>query len=169
MNEPADDLDGLLGNPPVSSHDPGRRATTLAATSRVLHRERQFRRVLVAAGVIAAFGAGGVCGWWAKPSPATVVVVTPPEPVASPSNSSPAVAVESLTPEQLEVRAELAEDPAEAARLFREAGDRFLTARRDYENAARCYRRHLAVADDDARKASSSDSWMLHTMKDPVR
>lgn len=168
MNEPPDELAGVLGPVPATPPDPARRVNTLSATVRTLHRGRQLRRALVVAGVVVSFIGGGVSGWLAKPTPLTVVVIASHEPDATPPNKPLPVEIE-LTPEQLELRAELADDPSAAARLFREAGDRFLTDRRDYENAARCYRRHLAVADDHARKESASDSWMLHTMKSPAR
>lgn len=168
MSEPPDELAGVLGSVQTTPSDPVRRANTLSVTTRTLHRGRRLRRALVVAGVVVSFVGGGVSGWLVKPTPPTVVVVASGEPDAVPPSKLLPVEVE-LTPEQLELRAELADDPFATARLFREAGDRFLTDRRDYENAARCYRRHLAVADDDTRKASASDSWMLHTMKFPAR
>lgn len=119
----------------------------------------------VIAGAVAVFAVGGVVGWVVKPT-AAAVVVPPPVP-AEPIAPVPSE-VEPLTAERLELNAELADDPTESARLYREAGDRFLTDR-DYENAARCYRRHLAVADADTQKVRTSDSWMLHTMKVPAR
>jgi hypothetical protein len=166
VSEPPDDLAGLLGPPPGSSDDPCRRARTFAATTRTLRRRRALRQLAFVAGAIGLFAAGGGVGWVVKPTPPAEVVVARP---ATPQPVAPLpVEAEPLTAERLELQGELADDPNDAARLYREAGDRFLTAR-DYENAARCYRRHLAVADADARKASAADSWMLHTMKTPAR
>jgi len=168
VNEPPDDLASVLGPVPVPLSDPARRADTLAVTTRILHRGQRVRRGLVAAGVVVSFVAGGVSGWLVKPA-APVMVFNSPDPDIVPPSNPPTVIEEPLTPEELELRAELSDNPAETARLFREAGDRFLTVRRDYENAARCYRRHLSVADADVQKVSASDSWMLHTMKSPAR
>lgn len=113
------------------------------------------------------FVGGGVCGWLVKPTQATVV--KSPSSKAEPSPvSTPPPESDPLSAEKLELRAELADDPAEAARLYRTAGDRFLSDR-DYENAARCYRRHLSVADAESQKVSASDSWMLTTMKVPPK
>ena len=137
MSDPTDDLAGVLSPMPATPPDPARRASTLAATTGVLLWGRTLRRAMVTTGVVAAFVAGGVCGWLAKPTLAPVEVTAASVPVTThPSNPSP-VEVEPLTPEQLELRAELSDEPSEAARLFREAGDRFLTVNRDYENAAR--------------------------------
>ena len=168
MSEPADDLAGLLGPVPARAPSPSRREMTYRKVVGALRRGRQQRRVLAAVAAVGLFVAGGITGWLAKPT--SVAVAEPPSPPPSrpaPETTRP-VEVEPLSAEQLELRAELADDPADAARLYREAGDRFLNGR-DYENAARCYRRHLSVADDEALKASASDSWMLHTMKSPVR
>lgn len=168
MTDPPDDLAGIL-RPADATHDPARREAVLRRTVGVLRRRLLFRRGLMAAAAAALFAGGGVVGWVAKPTPVAVVVsppeVAPPEPpaVGQPADSKP------LTAAELELQAELADDPAVAARLFREAGDRFLTADRDYDNAARCYRRHLSAADVEARKASSDDSWLLLSLKTPVR
>lgn len=166
MSEPHDELARLLSPPPDAGADRVRREQTLAATIRILHRKRCVQPFVLAAGGVALFAAGGVTGWVAKPIPPSQGLVVPPPPTQLPSPRP--VEVEPLPAERLELNAELADDPSDAARLFREAGDRFLTAR-DYENAARCYRRHLSVADADTLKVSGSDSWMLHSMKTPDR
>jgi hypothetical protein len=168
VGEPADDLTPLLGPVPAGVPDPARRERAYRTTAGVLRRGRWVRRGWV--GVMAAglFAGGGVVGWVVKPTPTPEVVrVTVPEPPPSepPPVIVPPVEPTPLTAEQLELRAELADEPAEAARLFREAGDKFLAAR-DFENAARCYRRHLH-ADPNARTPSTSDSWLLMTLKLP--
>jgi hypothetical protein len=167
MIEPPEDLAPLLGPVPPVAPDPVRREHTLRATTNALRRGRTVRGGVLVFGAAVLFLAGGVAGWLAKPTPAVVELPAPPASVPAAESARP-VEVEPPTAERLELRAELADDPADAARLYREAGDRFLTAR-DYENAARCYRRHLGVADAEALKVSASDSWMLHTMKRPVR
>ena len=167
MSEPADDLAEVLAPVPASAPDAVRREATLRATMGALRRGRWLRRGLAGMSAVAVFGAGGVVGWLAKPTPPPVLVVSP-EPTPAPPPATQTAPPEPLTAERLELLAELTDDPSEAARLYREAGDRFLTDR-DYENAARCYRRHLTAADADGRKLSASDSWMLQTMKTPVR
>lgn len=167
MTDPTDDLAGVL-RPADATPDPARREAVLRRTVGVLRHLVLYRRWLVLAGAVALFAGGCVVGWVAKPTP-VVVVVSPPE-VAPPD--TPAVIRRAdpkpLTASELELEAELADDPSDAARLFREAGDSFLTDR-DYDNAARCYRRHLNAADADARKASADDSWLLMSLKTPAR
>jgi hypothetical protein len=159
MTEP-DDLTPLLV-PPSATPDPIRRQARLRKTAGVIRRRRWVRRGVIGVAAVALFAAGGVVGWVAKPTPVVPPLVVPPEPETPVAPPPPA---EPQSAEKLELLAELADDPTTAARLYREAGDRFLTDR-DYENAARCYRRHLSVADADTQRVNSSDSWMLHTMK----
>ena len=168
MSEPPDDLTSLLGPVPATAPDPSRRLETFQRTVGTLRRGRHLRRVLVVVAAVWLFAAGGITGWLAKPIPVAVGELPSLPPTRPSPETSRPVEVEPPSGERLELRAELADDPADAARLYREAGDWFLNGR-DYENAARCYRRHLSVANADALKESASDSWMLHTMKSPVR
>ncbi len=168
MSEPTDDLADVFAAVPTPTADPVRREATLRATVRALRRGRWLRRGLVGVCAVTLFVAGGVAGWFSKPTRSPIVVVSPEPPTEHPEIAPPATPAEPLTAERLELIAELADDPSEAARLYREAGDRFLTDR-DYENAARCYRRHLITVDADGRKLIASDSWMLQTMKTPTR
>lgn len=167
MSDHADDLADVFASVPLSAPDPTRQESTFRATAGVLRRARGFRRGVAGLGAVAIFAAGGAVGWLAKPTPPHVPIVSP-VPAPAPPPTTPTAPPEPLTAERLELLAELADEPSEAARLYREAGDRFLTDR-DYENAARCYRRHLSAADADGRQLSASDSWMLQTMKTPVR
>jgi hypothetical protein len=164
MTDPTD----ALGVVPAGTPDVARREATLKATVGVIRRGKPLRRLGAGLLAVGVFTSGGVVGWFAKPTQPSVVVISPEPVTEHPAPAPPSEPAEPLTAERLELNAELADDPADAARLFRQAGDRFLTDR-DYENAARCYRRHLAVADADGRKVSASDSWMLLTMKVPVR
>ena len=63
-----------------------------------------------------------------------------------------------------ELQAEQMDDPAEAAKLYRAAGDRFLD-REDYRNATRCYRLFLARAGDNGLSPEKGDSWLLTSLK----
>ena len=53
---------------------------------------------------------------------------------------------------------------ADSARLFREAGDRYLREYADYRAALRCYRNSLD-ADPDALTISPDDTWLLTSLK----
>ena len=65
---------------------------------------------------------------------------------------------------EMELRAEQMDDRAEAARLYRTAGDSFLRDE-DYTNATRCYRVFLARAGDDGLSPEQGDSWLLTSLK----
>jgi hypothetical protein len=119
---------------------------------------------VVAAGVLAVFALGFGSAWILKPVPEREVVFVPK--VEPPQDVTP---VEPRGPSagQLEVKAELSDDRAEVARLYREAGDKYLTDEKDYAQAARCYQLFLQAADEEAKKVSVSDSWLLLTLKVP--
>jgi hypothetical protein len=167
MTDPPDDLAGVL-RPVYAAPDPTRQAAVLRQTAGILRRRGLFRRGVLVAGAVVLFAVGGVVGWVVKPTPTPVEVNVAPEQPSPPAMPSQASETKADTAEELELRAELADDPADATRLFREAGDRFLTDR-DYDNAARCYRRHLSAADAEARKVSADDSWLLLSLKSPLR
>lgn len=175
MTDPHDDLDALL-TPRPAADPPGRRDAVFRATHWQLVRRRWLRRVRTAVTAAALFAAGGVVGWVGKRTPpapdappaevivavAVVPVVTPPESPGGNLAGSPELP---LSPTKLETRAELADDPAEAARLYRLAGDRYLNDRQDYPNAARCYRLFLARAGDGGLSPDAADTWLLTSLK----
>jgi hypothetical protein len=97
--------------------------------------------------------------------PEVVVVTVPvPVPVPQPERRSPDPQQPPLSASEAELRAELADDRTEAARLYRLAGDAFLRAE-DYRNATRCYRLHLARGGDSALSLEAGDSWLLTSLK----
>jgi hypothetical protein len=173
MSEPHDDLDDLLGARPAAD-SPGLRDAVFRRTAGHLARGRWLRRARTAVAVAAVFAAGGVVGWFGKPTPTPAappervvvavavvpVVVTPTEPRRVEPSPEPV-----LTASQAETRAELADDPAEAARLYRLAGDLYLNDRQDYPNAARCYRLFIARSGDDGLSPDAADTWLLTSLK----
>lgn len=174
MTDPHDDLDELL-SPRPTTEPSGLRADLFRRTRRRLTAGRWLRRLRTTAAVVAVFAAGGLAGWVGKPTPdapppevvvavaVVPVVIPPPEP--PPVESSAPVPEPVLTAAQTETKAELADDPAEAARLYRLAGDRYLDDRQDYRNAARCYRLFLARAGDTALSPEPADTWLLTSLK----
>lgn len=167
-----DELDDLLGPKPgdVSPHI---RGALLTRTQRHLVRVKWTRRLTKAAAVAAVFAGGGVMGWLAKPDRTAVeVAVAPPEvvvvpvivpvPESAPSAPGPVAA---LTPGKLELLAEQADDPAEAGKLYRRAGDAYLNDTQDYRNATRCYRLFLTRGGDAALSLDPGDSWLLTSLK----
>jgi len=173
MTDEPDDLLPLLSPSPDGAG--GDRAAILAATAGVLRRCWRFRQAAKAVGVLLVFAGGGAAGWLLKPTPerevvtvtvtettavAVVVPLRPAEPEPADTPPSPAA---------LELLAEQAGTPAEAAKLYRAAGDRYLTDGGDYEQAVRCYRLYFRHAGDDGTSVSTDDSWLLMSLKTSKR
>jgi hypothetical protein len=165
-----DDLKPLLAAPVVQPLSIDcQRAALLSATSERLQRrvlwQHRWRRL----GTVGLIGAAFGIGWWAKPTqaPETVIVrhvvpATPSLPEATPPSETMPLA---LSIDQLEMQAEIAPTRAEAARLYRLAGDRFYHEARDYPEAARCYQLHLSNATPEQRAIDGSECWMLMSLK----
>jgi hypothetical protein len=124
------------------------------------------------AAVAAVFLIGGAAGWLARPERQRVVevagetrtvVVPVPVPVLlpPPDPGSPGTL---LAASEAELRAEQANEPAEAAKFYRAAGDAFLRDQ-DYTNATRCYHLYLARGGDSALSFNRDDSWLLTSLK----
>lgn len=161
--DPADDLADLLAPRPA---DDGRRAEIVRQTSRVVVRRARVRRAVRMAGTVGVFVVGGLAGWFAKPTPEPVVrteyvtVPAPAPPTPPPPAPSPG---EYVSADRVELDAERAADRAEAARLYRQAGDKYLPT--DPGQAARCYKLFLMYAGPADRSVSADDSWLLITLK----
>jgi hypothetical protein len=166
MTDEPDDLLPLLAPHPGGELNP---AALLTATTSVLRRRALVRRAAKFGGVLLVFALGGVGGWLVKPTPEReVVTVIEPMPVAvvvplRPADPEPTDAPPSAG--ALELLAEQADTPAEAAKLYRAAGDRFLKDAGDYEQAVRCYRLYFRHAGNDARTVTADDSWLLMSLK----
>lgn len=173
MADPHDDLDELPA-PPAPAESPGLRDAILRRTQRRLVRVKWARRATRLAAVAAVFAAGVGVGFLRTPDERErIVVVREVEVVAVPVVVVVPVSVSAVeqpppvaapTAARLELDAEQADAPA-AAKLYRDAGDQYLTAEQDYANAARCYRLFLARAGDLALSPESGDSWLLNSLK----
>jgi hypothetical protein len=174
MTDPNDDIDELLAPRPAAPH-PALRDAILLHTESVLARMRWLHRVVNVAAVAAVLAIGIGVGWVLKPERERVVEVAGAErvvPVLIPvfltvdtANARPPVSPDvPLSATAAELRAEQADDVAEAAKLYRAAGDRFLD-QEDYRNATRCYRLFLARAGDEALSPEKGDSWLLTSLK----
>lgn len=174
MSEESDDLSSLLTPRPGPGPGP---AALLAATTGVLRRRAFVRRCARVAGVALVFVLGGAAGWVLKPTQGpevvtvtvTVTVYQPvavvlPAPVPEPSPADTPV-----SPTALELLAEQADTPAEVARLYRAAGDRYLADAGDHAQAVRCYRLYFRHAGDAGTSDSAGDSWLLKTLKSDSR
>lgn len=171
MSHEPDDLLPLLAPPAGPTTDP---AALLAATTGVLRRRAFVRRCAKAVGIALVFAMGGVAGWVLKPTPEReVVTVTVVQPVAvvlpaSPPEPPPP-ADTPPSPAALELLAEQADTPTEAAKLYRAAGDRYLTDAGDYPQAVRCYGLYFRHAGAAGADDSADDSWLLKTLKSDNR
>ena len=172
MTDPHDELEDLLRPRPEAS-TLALRGAILARTERALARLRWTRRAVRSAAVAAAVLAGAGAGWLLKPACVVEVAGTRqavpvfvPVFVGVEVDASRPPATPELPPSAAaaELQAEQRDDPAEAARLYRAAGDRFLD-RHDYPNATRCYRLFLARAGDGGLYLERGDSWLLTSLK----
>jgi hypothetical protein len=172
MSDTHDDLEDLL-RPRPGTPDPALRDALLLRTQRVLVRARWLHRAANVAAVAALLVVGIGVGLVLRPD--RVVEVAGAEravPVFVPfflsvevDGSRPPVSPE-LPPSATvaELQAEQADDQAEAAKLYRAAGDRFLRDE-DYRNATRCYRLFLTRSGDDGLSLEPGDSWLLTSLK----
>jgi hypothetical protein len=58
------------------------------------------------------------------------------------------------------------DSPRRRAELYREAGDRYLSAESDPESALRCYTAALDAGAGADRAVAPADSWLLMALKD---
>ncbi len=157
-----DELDSLLMPTDAPAND-ALRERLFAQTWARHRRNRLLRRSFAMLGIAAIFLAGGAVGWYGKPTPPPVIE-REIEKVFVPVPTEPKVSRDDLvmTPEQLELEAEKARDPAQCASFYKQAGDAFLRVRR-VEAAMRCYRQHLS--EGGVSTIRSEDSWMLINLK----
>jgi len=157
-----DDLDHLLA-PPVSAADPLLRERMRERTTRSLRRQRQLRRLGIAAALAACYAAGLLTVWLLRSAPD----VAPPGQQArvdQPRESGPP-SVGEQTPQQLEMLAEQA-DGVESARLYVAAGRKFGRDFAAWDAALRCYRNALDADPDLVNSIDPEhDDWLLVNLK----
>ena len=164
--------DDLL-SPTPTVPNAGLKAELLARTERRVRMTAWQRRGLRTAVCVACFALGWATTYFRpRPEPATVYVEVPAPaaggmtPVAdAPGSPAPAPLVQVRTPPELELEAEQIAEKAEAARRFRQAGDRYLLDWSDYRGALRCYRNFLDEADPADRAVAADDTWLLASLK----
>lgn len=172
MTEPHDELEELL-SPTDAPETPGLGEQILLRTEAHIVRAKWLRRVSKTAATAAVFALGVGVGTWRTPREHLVTVravetVAVPVPVVVPvqvSAPEPPPPAPTLSASRLELDAEQADDALAAAKLYRRAGDAYLTAQQDYANAARCYRLFLARAGEPALNPEPNDSWLLTSLK----
>jgi hypothetical protein len=162
--------DELLTPKPVAANE-ALTAGVLARTVRRVRLHRWRRRATGVAVCLACFGLGWATTYL-RPTPVPEVVYVPspvppvagvPDPPAPPKDDTPPA--RPVSPADLELLAEQTAEKAEAARRFREAGDRYLREFADYRAALRCYRNFLDEADPADRAVAPDDTWLLTSLK----
>lgn len=140
---------------------PGLDDAVLARTLPAIRRRALRRRFLIAAALLATFGAG----WGARGFAGT----GPPGGARDADSSPPPVAVTVPDPASTQ---EAAPPPARPlpvlAAELKEAGDRFLREDGDVRSALECYRQHLEIAGSlGPVRPGPEDSWLLAALKKP--
>jgi len=103
---------------------------------------------------------------WLRPAPEPRVEYVPVrEEVPVPGPTPPPSPPPPVSPAELELRAEQLTVKAEAARLYREAGDRYLRDWADHRAALRCYRNFLDAAAPTDLVVARDDTWLLTSLK----
>lgn len=155
--------DELLTPQPAGPND-ALKSELLARTS---HRVRMTWRTRIATRVAAGLicFAAGVATTYLRPEPQSVTTVASVRTTIAAADPAPPASARTLAPAELELEAEKATVKAESARLFREAGDRFLRDHADFLGALRCYRNFLNEADPADRAVSADDTWLLTSLK----
>jgi hypothetical protein len=153
-----DDLDDILRPKEVPVSTAERQKLLLTSTMAQLKRTRRFNQVRSAALWSAVFLLGVSLGWLGLQRDHTQQAIQ-----TAPQANEPEVPP-LLTAAQLELQAEKSDDPAQSAKLYRQAGDRFLEAQ-DLRSALRCYRIHLNEGGPDVLAVLASDSWLLMNLK----
>jgi hypothetical protein len=155
--------DELLTPSPADPNDV-LKAALLARTSRRVRMTWRLRIATRVAAGLACFSAG-VATTFLRPEAQSVTVVASVGSTIATIDPGPPSPPRVLSPAELELEAEKATVRAESARLFREAGDRFLRDQADYRGALRCYRNFLNEADPADRAVSADDTWLLTSLK----
>lgn len=189
-DEPNDDLQPLLNSADTAPVNLQLRQQLLELTSRRVRGYGRWRRVRQLTALAGMYAAGLLTAWlWlgstqpqiqpppirepqtqAPPEPSPVPVPTPnpsPAPMPEPSpvpTVEPADLSATLSPEQIELLAEQAQERAVFVRLFCTAGDRYFAAGQ-HAAALRCYRNALDRMTDAELALNSSDSWLLMSLK----
>jgi hypothetical protein len=156
-----DDLEHLLKPDEGQSANPD----AFAASLRILKRRATIRRAVSWLGCLLLLGSGVGLGWLIKPDAVAVEVPVPVQvPVTAPESSGMLARAAEESPDHWEQKAELADDRDVAAAFYKQAGDAYLTRQR-YDEAARCYRLHLARGGASQRPFQTNDSWLLCSIK----
>jgi hypothetical protein len=160
--------DPLLNLPPEPG-DELLRDQLLKQTLRTIHQRWWIYRLQRGLIVVLAFVAGMfVMNFFSTPETETRIVHLPipmPAKETAPEAKEPPPVEDKPSPADLELQAEKRFVRAEAAQLFRQAGDRYLLDEGNYRAALRCYRNYLDEAEKTELVPATNDTWLLTSLK----
>jgi hypothetical protein len=137
-----------------------------AQTTHQLHRTRQLQKLrrwgVASLCFLGGVGAGASVLHPEPPSVEHRVIVRVEVPVPA-DPATPAVLVQN--PAEMEKAAKGTVAKAEAAKLYREAGNHYLRDYFDHTAALRCYKRFLDLAAPGELQTTSDDTWLLTSLK----
>ena len=165
-----DELEQLLAPHSASGNEPTA-MELFERTHRTIRRPVRLRWLGRGLFTVACLAVGYGLGFVSAPTKIVVIVVDSPVPILEvPPQPIP---TEPATPEptaaQLELQAELSDNPQEVAALFRKAGDKYLNVDRDYPRATRSYRMYLQALHEPNPPLLPDDSWLLANLKPQPR
>ena len=140
-------------------------------THGIIRRPVRLRRLGRGLFTVACLAIGYGVGFVSAPTKTVVILVDSPAPVLEvpPLPIPTEAATAEPTAAQLELQAELSDDPQEVAALFRKAGDKYLNVDRDYPRATRSYRMYLQALHEPNPPLQPDDSWLLANLKPQPR
>lgn len=141
------------------------RADLRERTARLVRTRARFRSPRRALVPVVCFLAGVAVAWYRPAPEPRVEYITVREEVAVPVVVPPPSPPPPVSPAALELQAEQLSVKAEAARLYREAGDRYLRDWADHRAALRCYRNFLDLAGPTELVVVRDDTWLLTSLK----
>ena len=156
--------DELLTPGPAPTND-RLKADLLSRTGRHVRSAARLRLAGRVAVCLACFMAGAAAAWLLPGADQRIETIVVRKAPAVDATDSPPAVVRAPSPAELELEAEQMSVKAEAARRFREAGDRYLRDHADYRAALRCYRNFLDEADPDQLRITPDDTWLLTSLK----
>ncbi len=167
---PDDELEQLLAPRSANGTEPTAHGL-FTQTHGIVRRPVRLRWLSRGLFTVACLTLGYGLGFVSAPTKTVVMMVDSPAPILEvPPQPIP---TESATPEptaaQLELQAELSDDPQEVAALFRKAGDKYLNVDRDYPRATRSYRMYLQALHEPNPPLQADDSWLLANLKPQPR
>jgi len=138
-------------------------------TTRVLHRQRQMRRLVIAGMAAACYAAGLATMWLLVPRTVATTDLVPQHVVIVERIATPPHLEEKLPESAAIQEKEALAKPEQRATLLRRAGDLYLEKEQDIAAALRCYTQAFAAVGPEALEFSPEDNWLVMAIKNARR